>query len=87
MHFELRRLYASNAFALKEQSAHSFLYFDKRTRVTEILRMFSNGVAVMTGMAWVLHQNRHFLLLAFFPQLANVQPMTFRIFTFGFHGF
>jgi hypothetical protein len=42
-------------------------YFDKRAWVAEILGVFGNSIAVMTGVAWVTHKVFYFLLSALFP--------------------
>jgi hypothetical protein len=38
-------------------------------------------------MAGVSHQVGHLVMPAFFAHLADMPPMSCRVFTFGFHGF
>jgi hypothetical protein len=62
------------------------LYLDERTGVAEIFSVFGDGIAIQTGMAWIFHKVCDFLLAPLFPQFADMQPMSCRILTFGFHG-
>jgi hypothetical protein len=63
------------------------LYLDERARVAEILGVFGDCVAIQTGVTGVLHQGPELILLSLFPQLAEMAPMPFRVFTVGFYGF
>jgi hypothetical protein len=63
------------------------LDFDKRTGIAEILGVLSDGVTIVTSVAGIKHEVADFLLPSLFPQLTEMQPMSCRIFTLGFHGF
>jgi hypothetical protein len=63
------------------------LDLDKWTGVAEILGVLGDGVAIVTSVAGIKHEVADFLLPSLFPQLTEMQPMSCRIFTLGFHGF
>ena len=63
------------------------LDLDEGARVAEIFRMFGDSIAVQTGMAGILHQIDNFLFAPLFPQFADMQPMSCRVFAFGFDGY
>jgi hypothetical protein len=63
------------------------LDFDERTRVAEILSVFGNCVAIVAGVTGVFHEAFYLRGFALLAQLADVQPMSFRVFAFCFDGF
>ena len=63
------------------------LYFDKWTRVAEVLGVFGNGITIQAGVTGVLHQVFELFLPSLFPQFTEVAPVSFWVFTVGFYRF